>query len=1203
MVGHGFYTVHFGAWALCLGATAVLVNPVAADEPISPRRDLQLIRSDASGQVTFLRAPAGQPLSVRAGIGRAEATPLDFLMQYGSLLGVRDVHAELQEFQVTTDRLGGRRTAYRQVYRGVPVYSGIIYVHQNALGEFVAANGHFHPLKSPLNMNPTLNATQAEVIARRSVEANELQTETVTLVVVDPGWYGDPSMGAHLAWHVIVVGAAAPVRESFFVDAHSGEILDQWSLICTARQRFVRSSRRGSDCCVQHDERNCDDADCAALTCDFDPTCCDSQWHTRCMIIAFNFCFELCAPGGLVRAEGEPPSDVSDVDAIYDYLGDTYDYFFRAFGRDGVDGKGLAMTASAEWPFFCPNAFWDGFHQFFGFCRGTAADDVVAHEVVHAITDFTANLIGQNQPGQLNESFSDIFGELVDLHNGNAAFVGPLGPPVWPEHETGPGLDSANYFRSRCSRRVGRFTDGVRWLIGEDAAAFGAPIRDMWDPTCLDDPDRANSPLQDCDVVDSGGVHSGSGVPNHAFALVTDGGTFNGYTIEAIGPIKAGAVWYRALTTYLTLASDFADAYVGLNQSALDLIGTFPNDPATGLPTQDRFTAEDAEQIDKALLAVELNTQGRCGQNSPVLKSDTPFQCNSSMVVFADNFEGGPNGWSVENTQPTTPYDWEQVGSLPFGREGRAWFIDNGRGLTCADTDEAAVHSLISPPIELPNAPGFPYLAFTHYLQTEPAYDGGTLRIRVNGGDWQDPSPQAFEFNAYNSLLRNVEFYRNTNPLAGQPAWTGLGGRWGTSVVSLNELAEPGDTIQIRFDFGKDHCVGSDGWYVDDVSVYVCPDCNQNGTSDHRELMFLFSSGASARIGSLLARTIELFGMPEAVSDVLMSVSVLGDFSRENEYLTFLLDGTELNRFFVDGATDCPFTPDEQTLIIPVDLFNAALRGGRADLDFLPSEAVNTGLCGGTSFYHIFLQYEQAFDDDNGNQIPDECEGCIVSDAPLGETDPLAKPRYLTFVPVDTQRHLAYRVTRTSNPEGTALVSGTSMWIGVPRSLSERSDLSNASPPAVRAASLECEPVYREWNTLDTIHVSGSMIVPDSTYAIQAIDLPCDLGDEASFSLPVLIHTSPWGDILGRCDVTGCAPPDGRVDITTDVTAVVDKYSNLEFAISKVRTDLGGAVPDHIVDMGDITLALDAFLGKDYPFSGATGCLQAKAASADPTGR
>ena len=33
-----------------------------------------------------------------------------------------------------------------------------------------------------------------------------------------------------------------------------------------------------------------------------------------------------------------------------------------------------------------------------------------------------------------------------------------------------------------------------------------------------------------------------------------------------------------------------------------------------------------------------------------------------------------------------------------------------------------------------------------------------------------------------------------------------------------------GDTIQIRFDIGRDGCGGIDGWYVDNVKVVVCYD-------------------------------------------------------------------------------------------------------------------------------------------------------------------------------------------------------------------------------------------------------------------------------------------------------------------------------------------------------------------------------------------
>ena len=64
----------------------------------------------------------------------------------------------------------------------------------------------------------------------------------------------------------------------------------------------------------------------------------------------------------------------------------------------------------------CPNAYWDG--QATKYCNGVTSDDVVAHEWTHAVTEYTSDLIYQWQPGALNEAYSDIFGETIDLING-----------------------------------------------------------------------------------------------------------------------------------------------------------------------------------------------------------------------------------------------------------------------------------------------------------------------------------------------------------------------------------------------------------------------------------------------------------------------------------------------------------------------------------------------------------------------------------------------------------------------------------------------------------------------------------------------------------------------------------------------------------------------------------------------------------------
>lgn len=90
------------------------------------------------------------------------------------------------------------------------------------------------------------------------------------------------------------------------------------------------------------------------------------------------------------------------------------------------------------------------------------------------------------------------------------------------------------------------------------------------------------------------------------------------------------------------------------------------------------------------------------------------------------------------------------------------------------------------------------------------------------------PGDAAYTFNSYNVPNLNTAAQGNTNPLAGEDGWTGtdggsLGGSWGESQLNLAALGVvPGDTIRLRFDFGIDGCSGIDGWYVDDVTVFLC---------------------------------------------------------------------------------------------------------------------------------------------------------------------------------------------------------------------------------------------------------------------------------------------------------------------------------------------------------------------------------------------
>jgi len=759
----------------------ILVATALASGAASPGVRVDVRRHPLTGRVISVRV-------VNADDSPALRDPWQFLIVYGDRFGIRDASQQLALVRIEHDALGYSHATFQQMHHGVPVFSGELKVHQDADGRVCVANGDFYPLPDKLNTAPTLDADTAARIALAHVLATSPVVRHNELVIVDPGWYGDPPRGPHLAYYVIVTDLVRAVAQAMFVDAHTGALLDQWSLVHTAKNRQIYDGEGGSS-----------------------------------------------LPGTPARFEGDPPHSNPDVNAAYDYYGDVYDYLFRAFGRDSIDDAGLAMVATVNSTApGCPNAFWSDYLLQMVFCTGTVTDDVVGHELMHGVTSFSANLLYQNQSGQLNESFSDVFGELVDLFNGDVAFAGPPDHNTpWPTHPTGPGLDTPNNLRSSCSPAPS-YPDGVRWLLGEDAYVFGGAIRDMWDPTCDGDPDFANSPLQSCNVYDNGGVHSGSGVPNHAFAILTDGDTFNGITVNGIGPIKSAAVWYRALTVYMTSGTDFLEAYDAFSLAAADLIGTYPNDPRTGGPSSSQFTAADAAEVDRALRAVEMDSAGRCGQTTDLLDSTPPVECSTQSTIFLEDFEDGLVGWTVSNSGPPTAYDWTAISTnVPFQRPGTVAFCAD-LDSDCRTSDETAVHRLDSPVIPLPTNLNFPTLSFTHFMDCEGGWDGGNVKISINGGPWQILPRADFYYNGYNRRLFAV-VEGNTNPLAGEAAFTGSGGTWGTSLAYLGNLVSGGDSIQLRFEFAKDFCAGTHGWYLDDVRIYDCTnsrDCDQDGVPD-----------------------------------------------------------------------------------------------------------------------------------------------------------------------------------------------------------------------------------------------------------------------------------------------------------------------------------------------------------------------------------
>ena len=604
-----FFVVLTGFFILAGSALTLQAQPDSDEYTVD--------RSRVTGLVSFLSGPHRGPLPMPEGMSPNPQDPRQPLRIFGALFGITDPDRQLVLVKTEVDNLGLIHHTFQQVHNAIEVFTGVIKVHCDRDGWPLSINGDFYPLRDDLGIEIGIDSDELGLLVGLVLEIDEPKIDLEELLVCDTEWWGDRPSGVRLAHHVIARGADS-LPEHILIDASNGQLLDRWPAFYEVINRQV------------HDA---------------------------------NFTGNL--PGPLSRSEGQSPTGITDVDGIYDYAGDFHRILNEGLGRDSIDGNGGVLRGTARWDGgICPNAIYNPSTNATAYCQGLATDDIIGHEFGHGLTSWTADLIYQNQSGQLNESYSDVFGELVDLWNGNCQAAGTPGSG-WPVHPSGSGGDSPNTARTSCSGNGG----SVRWLMGEDSS-LGA-IRDMWSPDCMGDPPSALHPLylaNACDPsYDGGGVHIGSGVPNHAFAMVTDGKSYNGYTVTGIGAIKSAAVWFRALTVYMTPATEFNQAYTALTQAAADLVGTTPNDPRTGAPSGSMFTAADATQIDNALQAVEMNAAGICNVGPPPANDE----CVNSIEVFA-----GLNDVSTMGaTSSIDPFNDAQCGGTFLGNVSNdAWY-------------------------------------------------------------------------------------------------------------------------------------------------------------------------------------------------------------------------------------------------------------------------------------------------------------------------------------------------------------------------------------------------------------------------------------------------------------------------------------------------------------------------------------------------
>lgn len=716
-----------------------------------------------------------------------------FLDDHGPAFGLLNHANELRFKNQLSDVYGHKHVRYRQVHRGIPVFGAELSGHFDGSGQLIAVSSSTFEIDLP-DITATLSTGDASGIAidhvkrglKNHAPALKLLSVNQELLIYRTGLLRGVEGRDHLAYRVEIASEHPAIREFVFVDARQGKVIDQITGVYHALDRKVS-------------ETNINNIRWEDSTGDPDPI-----------------------PPGWT---GGSSQQILDWQNEIDGARETYNLFASMTAGSWLSYGGndeTMRTVNDASNLQCPNAMWTGSSTIY--CPNVTSDDVVAHEWGHAYTEYTADLVYQWQSGALSESYSDIWGEVVDLLNGR-------------------GTDLHDELRSDggCSKYYSPSgqDDSYRWLIGEDSTAFIRPLRDMWSPNCAGHPASVTDSDYWCSSGDNGGVHKNSGVPNHAFALLVDGGDFNGYVINGIGLTKAAHIYWNSLQM-MTPVSNFVSQADALEASCAGLAGIDLPALSTGSANAglsgEQITTGDCDAVAAAISAVELRAVPvQCGFEE-ILETDPPPRCEGkgelSSISLTD-WETGQASWIAGTREVANPAtfitaDWAVVTGLPDVRPGSAAFVADLVAGDCGADDQTGVLTLISPEITIPPNVVTPRISIDHWMASEYQWDGGNLKISVDGGPFVLLPPSSFEVGEYNGLvIVSNGSDTNTNPLAGEAAFTGtnaggLSGSWGQSQINLSGFATAGNSIRLSFEFGLDGCNGVIGWYVDEVEVHGC---------------------------------------------------------------------------------------------------------------------------------------------------------------------------------------------------------------------------------------------------------------------------------------------------------------------------------------------------------------------------------------------
>ncbi|MCB0822835.1 MAG: M4 family metallopeptidase [Bacteroidales bacterium] len=560
------------------------------------------------GQLVFIEAsnvsiPAYSPGNIES----MDIAGKAFLQNIKSTLGIADPETEFKMLSTNTDIKGISHVKYQQYFLGIKVYRGQVFVHgeSNQMNRF---NGEYFPTPFIENIEPSITDSEAFEIAKTDVpyafvepsatEQSIFDREVMVseLVIYHPDFYSNE---AKLTWH-LTIRPNMMRRFEYFVDAHTGEILNSYDNTCgdgptTAQANDLNGVSRTINTYLLNGNYFLIDASRGM----FNPG--QSQLPDDPVGAIWTINANNTAGSTITHFNNTNNNwnNVPEAVSAHYNAGETFEYFLNTHGRNSINGQGGTIISicnvSNEDGSSMENAFWNGQAMFYGnggniFDPLAGALDVGAHEMAHGVVQNTCNLEYQGESGALNESMADIAGCMVDRDDWF------LGEDV---------IINTNYFPTGNLRDMSNPHNG------------GASLNDpSFQPAHTDEQYFGNE--------DNGGVHINSGIMNYCYYQFA----------TQIGKEKAEAIYYKSMTDYLVKSSQFVDARVAFVQAAKDLYGT---------------SSAEATAVDNAFAAVGI---GGGGGGNPG-QGNLQVNPGDDYILFVDVYPGDPTSLYLTNTTVT----------------------------------------------------------------------------------------------------------------------------------------------------------------------------------------------------------------------------------------------------------------------------------------------------------------------------------------------------------------------------------------------------------------------------------------------------------------------------------------------------------------------------------------------------------------------